>query len=92
LGWAEIRHPFHPLRGQRFRVLKARRVAGVETLILRELQRGSFAVVREWTDWAAPSSGRVPSLPPRRLDIEPLLELVALVEQLTHQPPQEVDK
>ncbi|WP_420800209.1 DUF5372 family protein, partial [Paraburkholderia tagetis] len=27
LGWAEIRHPFHPLRGQRFSVLKARRVA-----------------------------------------------------------------
>jgi hypothetical protein len=44
LGWAEIRHPFHPLRGQRFEVLKKRRIAGVETLILRELERGSFSV------------------------------------------------
>src|SRR5262252_1870113 len=46
-GWAEIRHPFHPLRGQRFEVLKKRRVAGVDTLILRELERGSFSVARE---------------------------------------------
>jgi hypothetical protein len=38
LGWAEIRHPFHPLRGQRFKVLKKRRIGGVDTLILREMQ------------------------------------------------------
>src|SRR5260370_35616074 len=55
LGWAEIRHPFHPLRGQRFEVLKKRRIAGVDTLILRELERGSFSVAREWTDWGDPS-------------------------------------
>jgi hypothetical protein len=42
LGWAEIRHPFHPLRGQRFEVLKKRRLAGVDTLILRESTYGSF--------------------------------------------------
>src|SRR5438876_7081612 len=47
-GWAEIRHPFHPHRGQRFAVLKARCVAGVDTLILRDAERGSFAVAREW--------------------------------------------
>ncbi|MGH8336193.1 MAG: DUF5372 family protein, partial [Gammaproteobacteria bacterium] len=28
LGWAEVRHPFHPLKGQRFPVLKTRRVGG----------------------------------------------------------------
>ena len=55
LGWAEISHPFHPLRGRRFEVLKKRRVAGVDTLILRELERGTFSVPREWTDWADPS-------------------------------------
>src|SRR5579871_584432 len=31
LGWAEIRHPFHPLRGQRFPVLKTKRTGGVDT-------------------------------------------------------------
>src|SRR6266700_5072491 len=40
LGWAEISHPFHPLRGRQFEVLKKRRVAGVDMLILRELERG----------------------------------------------------
>src|SRR5262247_1123375 len=64
LGWAEIRHPFHPLRGQRFEVLKKRRVAGVDTLILRELERGSFSVAREWTDWADPTPYESLRLPP----------------------------
>jgi hypothetical protein len=80
LGWAEIRHPFHPLRGQRFEVLKKRRIAGVDTLILRELKRGSFSVAREWTDWADPSLSDSLGLPPRRLDAQSLLELVYLLE------------
>ena len=86
LGWAEIRHPFHPLRGQRFPVLKRRRVAGVDTLILRELQRGTFSVAREWTDWADPPTYNSLGLPPGRLDIDSLLELVTFLEQLTHAP------
>jgi hypothetical protein len=51
LGSAEVTHPFHPLRGQRFVVLKVRRVCGVETLSLRQAELGSFAMPREWTDW-----------------------------------------
>jgi hypothetical protein len=84
LGWAEIRHPFHPLRGQRFQVLKARRIAGVDTLLLRELDRGSFSIAREWTDWADPSPYDSLDLPPRRLDADSLFELAALLERLTH--------
>ena len=80
MGWAEIRHPFHPLRGQRFEVLKKRRIAGVDTLILRELERGSFSVAREWTDWADPSPYDSLGFPPRRLDAESLFELAALLE------------
>jgi hypothetical protein len=82
LGWAEIRHPFHPLRGQRFLVLKERRVAGVDTLILRNSERGSFAVAKEWTDRATPSPYEALAMRPGRLDIECLLDLVTLVEQL----------
>jgi hypothetical protein len=83
LGWTEIRHPFHPLRGQRFEVLKKRRVAGVDTLILRDPKYGSFSIAREWTDWADPSVYELFSLPPSRLSAESLLELVTLLEQLT---------
>ena len=88
MGWAEIRHPFHPLRGQRFEVLKKRRIAGVDTLILRELERGSFSVAREWTDWADPSPYDPLRLPPPRLDADALFELATLVEQLSR-PEQE---
>lgn len=86
LGWAEIRHPFHPLRGQRFQVLKTRRVAGVDTLILRKLECGTFSVTREWTDWAEPSLPDALGLPPRRLEANSLFELAAWLEQLTEKP------
>src|SRR5258708_10768505 len=82
LGWGEIRHPFHPLRGQRFEVLKVRRLAGVDTLILRELERGTFSVAREWTDWADPSAYDLLALPLQRLEANSLFELVTLLEQL----------
>ena len=83
MGWAEIRHPFHPLRGQRFQVLKARRIAGIDTLLLRELDRGSFSIAREWTDWADLSPYCLLGLASRRLDADLLFELAALLEQLT---------
>ena len=83
LGWAEIRHPYHPLRGQRFRVLKQRRVSGVDTLILREVERGSFSVAREWTNWAEPAANESLSLPKQRLDTDSLFELVTLLERLS---------
>jgi hypothetical protein len=78
---AEITHPFHPLRGQRFEVLKERCVSGVDTLILRDTQRGSFAVSRLWTDLALPNSShqRVDG-PPGRLDLWSLCDLVDLLE------------
>jgi hypothetical protein len=82
LGWAEIRHPFHPQRGQRFEVLKKRRIAGVDTLILRGGESGSFSVAREWTDWADPSVSDLLGFPPCRLDAESLLQLVTLLEHL----------
>jgi hypothetical protein len=86
LGWAEIRHPFHPLRGQRFQVLKTRQISGVDTLILREMARGSFSIPRAWTDRADPSPYDALGLPPRWLDADSLCELAVLVEQLTSKP------
>jgi hypothetical protein len=82
LGWAEIRHPFHPLRGRRFEVLKKRHIAGVDTLILRELERGTFSVAREWTDWADLSLYDSLGLPRQRLDADALFELTGLLDQL----------
>ena len=82
LGWAEISHPFHPLKGQRFPVLKTRRVAGIDTLILGHVQRGSFGIAREWTDWGAPPSPEGVETPACRFELGMLLDLIALVDDL----------
>ncbi len=82
LGWAEIRHPFHPLRGQRFPVLKTRRVAGADTLLLGHVERGSFSIARDWTDWGAPIVEDDREVPACRFDLGMLLELIALIDQL----------
>src|ERR1019366_9418182 len=86
-GWAEIVHPFHPLRGRRFEVLKKRRVAGVDTLILRELERGTLSVPREWTDWSDSSPYGSVTLPPHPLAADRLYELVALLDALPASSP-----
>jgi hypothetical protein len=45
-------------------------------LILRECERGSFSIAREWTDWADPSPYAALGLAPQRLDAHSLFELV----------------
>jgi hypothetical protein len=84
LGSAEITHPFHPLRGQRFVVLKIKEVAGVEILSLRHAEMGSFAVRREWTDWAAPGTSLEPISGQQLLliDAPGLLALADLISSL----------
>jgi hypothetical protein len=76
-----VRHPFHPLRGQRFPVLKTRRVGGTETLILREPTRGSIAVRREWTDWD-PVTACGSAAVAQQFALESLIELTKLVDGL----------
>src|SRR6516164_5477708 len=83
LGSAEITHPFHPLRGQRFAVLMIRKISGVERLSLRHAE-GSFAVRRDWTDWAPPGSPTeaANNNPPLLIDASGLLALSELVLSL----------
>jgi hypothetical protein len=69
--------------------LKQRRSAGIDTLLLRELDRGTFSIAREWTDWADPSPYDTLGLPVRRLDADSLFELAALLDQLTKPEMQE---
>ncbi|MGA7949794.1 MAG: DUF5372 family protein, partial [Thiobacillaceae bacterium] len=64
---------------------KERRVGGVDTLILRDTERGSFAIPKAWTNRAAPCPYETIGMTPGRLDIELLLDLVTLVEHLTTQ-------
>jgi hypothetical protein len=84
LGSAEVTHPFHPLRGHRFVVLKVRRVSGIETLSLRHSELGSFAMPREWTDWGPPNAQVTPAGgQPLIIDAFDLLALNDLVAALS---------
>jgi Family of unknown function (DUF5372) len=91
LGSAEVVHPFHPLRGQRFVVLKVRRVSGVETLSLRHADLGSFAMPREWTDWAPPGARASTNSVPLLMDAFGLIALAEFIENLA-QGKSEVDR
>jgi hypothetical protein len=79
LGSAEVVHPFHPLRGQRFVVLKVRIISGVESLSLRDADRGSFAMPRDWTDWAPPGTQACASTSALLVDAFGLAALAELI-------------
>ena len=73
-------HPFHPLRGKQFAVLKSRCVRGVECLVLKGSESGTFAVPRDWTDRARPDAYRDAEVTPRFLRLESLLSIVELAK------------
>jgi len=83
LGWAVIAHPFHPLKGQRFAILKIRKIAGQEVLSLYDDKRGSLPIPRDWTDQAmlSPDAGLIEPAP--ILDARCLLKLHELVRATT---------
>lgn len=83
LGWALITHPFHPLKGQRFAILKIRKIAGREVLSLYDDKRGSLPIPRDWTDQAllSPHAGLIEPAP--ILEARCLLKLHDLVQAIT---------
>jgi hypothetical protein len=86
LGSAEVIHPFHPLRGQRFVVLKVRCVSGIETLSLRHAELGSFAMPRDWTDWAPPGAQACAGRTPLLVDAFGLAALAELIASIDGKP------
>jgi hypothetical protein len=74
-----ITHPFHPLAGQRFAILKVRKIAGQDVLSLFDEKRGSLTMPRAWTDQAEPSPYAGLPEPAPILDVRCLLKLHELV-------------
>ncbi|MEA5467225.1 DUF5372 family protein [Leptothoe sp. PORK10 BA2] len=54
MGSVTITHPFHPYSGQTFEVLKARRVSGQETVLVKGGISGTFSIPLSWTDRKRP--------------------------------------
>ena len=92
MGWTTITHPFHPLRGQRFEILKTRRAAGIDTLILHHPDRGSYTVAQEWTDWGLPDASTGSSETTHKLAVEPLLQLTGLLTELRKRAQEGLDE
>jgi len=80
------------MRGERFRILKARRLSGVETLILEGSCLGTFAVPREWTDQALPIPLVFLGQEGCLLEFESLMGLSALLRKIRSSPKKGVDK
>lgn len=80
MGWATVTHPFHPLLGKRFLVLKTRRTSGQVILSLFAEGHGTIALPREWTDQAPPSPYTAVLPAPPILDALCLIKLRGLVE------------
>jgi len=80
LGSVEIIHPFHPLRGQKFSVLKLRTVSGKAILSVRHPDLGSFGIPEDWTDWSR--EDMPPSSQSLLIDAFGLAELAAIVESV----------
>jgi hypothetical protein len=74
-----ITHPFHPLAGQRFTILKVRKIAGQDVLSLYDEKRGSLTMPRAWTDQAEPSPYAGLPEPAPRFDVRCLLKLHELI-------------
>jgi hypothetical protein len=82
LGSAAITHPYHPLRGQQFPLLKIRRIGGVETVILHGID-GTFAVPLAWTDRAEPNPWQTIGINPPLFSAQSLVSLVELLDLLS---------
>ena len=82
LGYATITHPFHPFKDQRFKVLKRRKLAGENTIIIQGSYRGTFAVPIEWTDQADPTPYDFEKTSPPILSFRCLIALTEIIERL----------
>jgi Family of unknown function (DUF5372) len=81
LGSVEVTHPFHPLRGQKFAVLKLRTVSGIARLSVRHPELGTFAIPADWTDWSVASTP--PGSQSLMIDALGFAELAVIVESLS---------
>ena len=80
LGYLIITHPFHPLKGQAYKILQVRKVNGVR-LYSVATESGSIGVPESWTDHD-PLSLNPTDSPSFPLDAYVLRELLNLIRNL----------
>jgi hypothetical protein len=83
LGCIIVTHPYHPFKGKRFKILKIRKVSGIDTYIVQDSKQGTFAIPRDWTDHADPDPYDNLDIANPILSFHCLFLLVDLVEKKT---------
>jgi hypothetical protein len=81
LGFVTIIHPYHPLRGQRYEVVRIRRGADPD-VILRLVDGSHAAIALSWTDYRSEAPDTQPSADPPLLDLNGLRRAAQLVEHM----------
>jgi len=81
----EITHPFHPLRGRRWELLKTCRVGDRDVFIVRRPTGGTLPLPREWTDKAYPTISELLEQSVVH-DFDQLLSLAQLIEDIEGRP------
>ena len=81
-GFVEITHPFHPLKGKKFKLLRSKVVSGQELFSLQGTSYGTFSIPRSWTDKANSDYYFDANIPSPILNIQKLNELLQLISTL----------
>ena len=84
MGYATITHPFHPLRGDRLKVLSSKTFNSRDILSLQNLSGRIVAIPREWTDKADPHPYHSLTSPLPILSFTHLQQLAELIPILQH--------
>ncbi|HEX8810694.1 MAG TPA: DUF5372 family protein [Terracidiphilus sp.] len=79
-GWVRITHPFHPLRGQKFRLVVRRRLWGEERVVFVSPTGEARSVPVNWTDAGPSNAYEVVGRGRARVRVEDLLGLVELID------------
>ena len=83
----EITHPFHPLKGHRFRPLRRWRHSGRQFLILEKAPSDTFAILESWTsEDPGPIDGE------ERLSPDVVLDLLGVLDAMMADPREGLDK
>ena len=82
LGCIIITHPYHPFSGKRFKILKIRKVSGIDTYIVKGTGQGTFSIPRDWTNHADPDPYDDLDIANPILSFHCLFLLVDLVERM----------
>ena len=78
--WIRITHPFHPLRGQRFRFVVRKRLWGEERVTFLGPQGEAHSVPVNWTDAGPADPYQVIGRGRARVRVEDMLLLADLIE------------